>query len=198
MKIFRKLIKDWRWFAINSLGLAVSAAVLLAIFFYVKNELSYDGFHTKADRIYRVTVDSNNGATSMHPARVAGEWPRQLLDEYPSIEDIVRLVPFRRAIIKIGDKKFYSEKAFSTDSSFFRIFDFKILSGNPEHALTQPGRAFISRSLAMKYFGDLDIIGKEISIQHQQVPSAKVYLIDGVMEDFPAFSYRYINIIYRL
>jgi putative ABC transport system permease protein len=195
MKIFRKLIKDWRWFAINALGLAVSVAVLMVIFFYVKNELSYDSFHTKADRIYRVTVDSNNGATSMHPARVAGEWTSQLPEEYPSIENIVRLVPFRRAIVKIGEKKFYSEKAFSTDSSFFRIFDFKILSGNPEHALKQPGRAFISRSLAMKYFGDLNIIGKDISIQHQQVPSAQIYVIDGVMEDFPANSHFHADLL---
>ncbi len=195
MKIFRKFKKDWRWFAINAVGLAVAVAVLLVIFFYVRNELSYDRFHTKADRIYRVTVDSNNGATSMHPARVAGEWPRQLVDEYPSIESIVRLVPFRRAIVRIDGQQFYTERAFATDSSFFRIFDFKVLSGNPEHALTQPGRAFISESLAMKYFGNLNIIGKEISILHQQVPTPKIYVIDGVMEDFPANSHFHADLL---
>lgn len=195
MRTIRKIIKEWRWFAVNTIGLAVSLAVLLVIFFHVKNEFSFDRFHSKAGRIYRVTVDSNNGATSTHPARVAGEWPNQLIDEYPSIENIVRLVSFRRAIVKIGDNKFYSEKAFSTDSSFFRIFDFKILSGNPEKALTQPGRVFISRSLAMKYFGNLNIIGKDISIQHQQVPSPKIYVIDGVMEDFPASSHFHADLL---
>jgi putative ABC transport system permease protein len=120
---------------------------------------------------------------------VAGDWPVKLLPEYPAIEKVVRLVPFRKAIIKIGDQKFYSERAFSTDSSFFKIFDFKVLSGNAEKAFTQPGRAFICRSLAMKYFGTLNVAGREISVLHQQVPQPKVYVVDGVMEDFPVNSH---------
>jgi putative ABC transport system permease protein len=189
MKFFRKLKQDWKWFAINFIGLSVAFACVLIIFLYSRQELRFDRFHTKADLIYRVTIDSNNGATSMHPARVAGDWPKKLMAEYPVIENVVRLVPFRKAIIKIGDKKFYSQQAFSTDSSFFKVFDFKVLSGNTEKAFAQPGRAFISRSLALKYFGSLDVIGKEISILHQQVPQHKVYMIDGVMEDFPPNSH---------
>jgi len=189
MKLFRKLKKDWKWFSINIIGLGVAMASVLIIFLYVRQELSYDRFHTKADQIYRVTSDSNNGATSMHPARIAGDWPKKLIDEYPAIEKMVRLVPFRKAIIKIGDQKFYSQQAFSTDSSFFKLFDFKVLSGNAEKAFAQPGRAFISRSLAIKYFGNLNVVGKEISIMHQQVPKPKVFIIDGVMEDFPVNSH---------
>ena len=189
MKLFRKLKQNWKWFLINTIGLSVAFASMLIIFLYVRQELSFDRFHSKADRICRVTSDSNNGATSMHPARVAGDWPKQLLTDYPAIEKMARLVPFRRAIIKIGDQKFYTENAFSTDSSFFDVFDFKVLSGNTQKAFSQPGRAFISRSLALKYFGSLNVVGKEISILHQQVPKPKVYVIDGVMEDFPANSH---------
>jgi putative ABC transport system permease protein len=98
-------------------------------------------------------------------------------------------VPFRNAIVKIGEQKFYSRNAYSTDSSFFKIFDFKLLSGRRENAFSQPGRAFICRSLALTYFGSLDIIGREITILHQQDPDPKVYTIDGVMEDFPVNSH---------
>ena len=189
MKLFRKVKTNWKWFVINIIGLSVALACVLIIYLYVGRELSFDRFHTKADQIYRVTTDSNNGATSMHPARVAGDWPKLMMSEYPAFEKMVRLVPFRRAIIKIGDKKFYNEQAFSTDSSFFDVFDFKVLSGNTEKAFAQPGRAFVTRSLAIKYFGSLNVVGKEISILHQQVPEPKVFVIDGVMEDFPENSH---------
>lgn len=189
MKSFRKLKQDWKWAVINVSGLSVAMACLLSIFLYTQQELSFDRFHSKADRIYRITTDSNNGATSIHPARVSGDWPQKLMNEYPAIEKIVRLVPFRKAIIKIGDQQFYSQQAFSTDSSFFTVFDFKVLSGNTAKAFVQPGRAFISRSLAMKYFGTLNVTGKEIFITHQQAQKPKVYTIDGVMEDFPVNSH---------
>jgi len=195
MKLFRKLKLNWKWLAINVAGLSIALACLLITFLYVRQELSYDRFHSKADRICRVTTDSNNGATSMHPARVAGDWPKQLVTDFPAIEKMVRLVPFRRAIIKIGDQKFYNERAFSTDSSFFDVFDFKVISGNPVNAFAQPNRAFISRSLALKYFGNLNVVGKEISILHQQVPQPKVYVIDGVMEDFPISSHFHIDLL---
>lgn len=189
MKIIRKLQQGLSWFSINLLGLSVAMACLIATFLYTANELSYDRMHAKAGRIYRVTTDSNDGETSMHPARVAGDWPGQLLTEYPAIEKMVRLVPFRKAVVKIGDQKFYTMNAFSTDSSFFDVFDFKIISGNREKALSLPGRAFISQSLAMKYYGSIDVTGKEITIIHQQDPNPKAFIIDGVMEDFPENSH---------
>jgi putative ABC transport system permease protein len=140
MKIFRKTAKEWLWFMTNWIGLSLAVATMMVIVLYACQELSFDRFHPKADRIYRVTTDSNNGAVSMHPARMAGEWPKQLMTDYPAIEKLVRLVPFRRAIVKIGDQKFYNERAYSTDSSFFRVFDFKILSGDTNRAFSQPVR----------------------------------------------------------
>jgi putative ABC transport system permease protein len=135
-----------------------------------------------------MTTDTNNGAISIHPARVYGD-SQKLLSNYPAIENIVRIVPFRNAIVKIGEQKFYSRNAYSTDSSFFKIFDFKVLSGSRENAFSQPGRAFICRSMALTYFGTTDVAGREITILHQMDPVPKVYTIDGVMEDFPANSH---------
>ena len=135
-----------------------------------------------------MTIDTNRGAVSIHPARVFGDI-QKMLPNYPAIENMVRIVSFRNAIVKIGEQKFYSRNAYSTDSSFFKIFDFKILSGSPENAFSQPGRAFICRSLALTYFGSIDVVGKEITILHQQDLIPRVYTIDGVMEDFPINSH---------
>jgi|WetSurSiteA1Bulk_404760.scaffolds.fasta_scaffold00109_5 putative ABC transport system permease protein len=189
LRIIRRLYHGLSWFIINLVGLSTAMACLLATLLFVLNELGYDRMHAKAGRIYRVTTDSNEGATSMHPARVAGDWPKQLMLDYPVIEKMVRLVPFRKAVVKIGDQKFFCSNAFSTDSSFFDVFDFKIISGNPEKAFSLPGRAFICKSLAMKYYGNINVTGREITIMHQQDPNPKTYMIDGVMEDFPENSH---------
>jgi putative ABC transport system permease protein len=188
MKIIRRLKQNWQWFLINAVGLSAAFSCVLIIFIYTSQQLSYDKFHSKSGRIYRMTIDTNRGAISIHPARVYGD-TQKMLSKYPAIENMVRIVPFRNAIVKIGEQKFYSRNAYSTDSSFFKIFDFKILSGRPENAFSQPGRAFICRSLALKYFGSIDIVGRQLSILHQQDLNPRVYTIDGVMEDFPVNSH---------
>ena len=188
MKIIRRIKQNWQWFLINAVGLSTAFSCMLIIYVYTSQQLSYDKFHSKAGRIYRMTTDTNRGAISIHPARVFGD-SQKLLSKYPAIEKMVRIVPFRNAIVKIGEQKFYSRNAYSTDSTFFKIFDFKILSGNPENAFSQPGKAFICRSLALTYFGSIDVAGKEITILHQMDTDPKVYTIDGVMEDFPVNSH---------
>ncbi len=195
MKILRRIKQNWKWFIINIIGLSTALTCLLVIFRFVRHELSYDRFHSKADRICRVTTDSNRGAVSIHPARVYGDWPVKLMDEYPAIEKTVRLVPYRNAIVRIDDQKFYSQSAFMTDSSFFDVFDFKVLAGDRGKAFTRPGTAFISRSLAEKYFGHTDVIGREITILHQQDPNPKVCFIEGVTEDFPVNSHFHAEIL---
>lgn len=195
MKIIKNSKKQWRWFAINIAGLSTALACVLIIFLFVMQEQSYDRFHSKANRIYRLTTESINGATTDHPARVAGEWPNEMPQVYPEIEKVVRLISFENAIIKIGENKFYSKNVFCTDSTFFDVFDFPLLSGNPETAFKQPGQIFIARSMALKFFGTTDVIGKEISIQHQQNPEVRVYTIQGVMEDFPENSHFHASLL---
>jgi len=189
MKIIKSIQKRWRWITINIVGLSTALACVLIISLFVIQEYSYDRFHSNANRIYRLTTENINGATSDHPARVSGLWPGELPNEYPEVLKVVQLVPFKNAIITIGENKFYSKNTFCTDSTFFDVFDFPVLSGNPESAFNQPRQVFIARSMALKYFGTTDVIGKEISIQHQQNPEVLLYTIQGVMEDFPANSH---------
>ena len=195
MKLLRRVKQNWQWFLINLTGLSLAVACSIVVLLYTLQQLSFDRFHSRSEDICRITMNTNRGATSMHPARVYGDQPGRFLSEYPAIERMTRLVPFRNAIVKIGDQKFYSRNAFLTDSSFFRVFDFKVISGNSEKAFSRPGQVFVSRSLAIKYFGTLDVVGKEISILHQQEPTFKVFTIDGVMEDFPLNSHFHADLL---
>ncbi|MFA6334155.1 MAG: FtsX-like permease family protein [Bacteroidales bacterium] len=190
-----KLKNNWKWFVINTVGLSVALACIIIVFLFVRKEMSYDRFHSKADQIYRITLNTNTGATSMHPARVAGKWPLEIAKEYPAIEKVVRLIPYRRSMVKINDEIFYSERIFSTDSTFFDVFDFKVLVGNVKQSFTKPYQAFISQSMAMKYFDSVNVIGKEISIIGQQGYESKNYTIEGIMEDFPANSHFHADLL---
>tara|TARA_B100001245_G_scaffold236399_1_gene227193 strand:- start:6641 stop:8869 length:2229 start_codon:yes stop_codon:yes gene_type:complete len=131
----------------------------------------------------------------MHPARVWGEWIPQLPEEYPAIEGLVRMVPFKKGIVQIGEQRFYSDHLFKADSSFFDMYDFKLLSGKTDEVLHKPNEAVLSRSLALKYFGNLDVLGKQLEITHQQQDSAVAYTIVGVMEDFPASSHFHAEVL---
>ncbi|MGE0077353.1 MAG: ABC transporter permease [Bacteroidales bacterium] len=187
--VLRKLKSQWLWFTINILGLSVALASVITITVFSVNELSFDRFHSKADRIYRVTFETSDGNTSMHPARVVGNSALELQKEYPAFEKIARLIPFRKSVVKIGESKFYSTEAFSTDSTFFDVFDINVIVGKSSKYLAQPSKVLVCKSLAEKYFGSIDVIGKTINILNQQESDPLLFTIEGVYEDFPRNSH---------
>ena len=188
MQLIRKLSKNWQWVLINVVGLTMAYVCVAMVFSFTTQELSYDRFHSKANRIHRVTV-STEISSAMHPARVWGEWIPQLPQEYAAIESFVRMVPFKKGVVQIGEQRFYSNRLFKVDSTFFDIYDFELLSGDRNAVLTQPQETVVSKSIALKYFGNLDVLGKQIDIMHQQQDSAHTYTIVGVMDDFPPNSH---------
>ncbi len=194
MLLFRKLARNWQWVLINIVGLTMAYACVALVFTYTVRELSYDDFHEKADRIFRVTV-STEISSAMHPARVWGDWIGQYPDEYPEIESFVRMVPFKKGVVEIEEQRFYSDNLFRVDSTFFDVYDFELLSGNKSKVLTQPFEAVITHGLALKYFGHTDVLGKTIDITHQQTDTADSYTIVGVMEDFPPNSHFHADIL---
>ncbi len=194
MKILRKLKRNVLWHIINLTGLSIAFITALLVITFVNKELSYDNFHSKSDRIYRITTESFSSAGSMHPARVAGELSQNLTELLPEVESLLRILPFKRALIEINQNRFYSNHAFSCDSTFFDFFDFKLISGTPD-ALDQPYKVFISKSLAEKYFGSTDVVGKIIKVKHQQVPDALEYTVAGIMQDFPENSHFHAEIL---
>ena len=187
--ILRKINKNLRYFTINVIGLSIALVSIIVVFTYVFNEFSYDRFHSKANRIYRVTQNTNTGISSMIDARIYSLYLSDFKEKYPEIEEITCITSFRKAIVSINDESFYTTKAFRVDSSFFKIFDFELVIGNKKTIFSQPKQAAITESLATTYFGSTNVIGKQILITHQRSKKPTPYTIKAVLKDFPKNSH---------
>jgi putative ABC transport system permease protein len=185
----RRIVKNRRYFITNILGLSLALSSLILVFSFVKNELSYDRFHSKADRICRITQNTNTGVSSMIDARFFTDYYQDIIDKNPEVEHITGLSSFRKAIITVGENSFYSKKAFRADSSFFEVFDFELLTGDKKTIFKIPGQAAISESIAKTYFGTIDVAGKQLKILHQRNRNAETYIIKAVFKDFPENSH---------
>src|SRR5690606_38360964 len=146
--------------AINIIGLAVGMACCILILLYVFDELSYDRFHEKSDRIYRVVVNGALGDNSFEAAVTAPPMINALLQYYPEVEAATRFNSFGFPVLRYGDKVFSEEKFYWVDSTFFEVFTVEFVKGNPETALNQPETVVLTERMAKKYFGNEDPLGK--------------------------------------
>lgn len=159
----RNLFKNKVFSFINILGLAIGMACCMLILLWVQHELSYDKYHTHADDIYRVgTVFVGQDNESKSTGTPAPLGPA-LMQEYPEVEAMARLVPpfnseNKDLIQVLRDSaviaSFYEKDGFYVDSSFFKIFTYDFLAGNPETALNQPNTAVLSEEVARNIFGN--------------------------------------------
>jgi putative ABC transport system permease protein len=184
---FRNLLNQKVYSLINIAGLAIGITCFILIYLFVTDELSYDKFNTKYDRIYRiiekVNTEGQGEESTSSPIPVA----RALMNDYPQyIESIVRFFNYQQPTItlKVGDRKFNETRAFFADSTLFEIFDYKLAEGNPDNALAAPNSIVISKEMAEKYFGSVDPVGKIMKLQG--VVDIKV---TGVFAELPTQSH---------
>jgi putative ABC transport system permease protein len=177
---FRNLWKNKVFSFINIMGLTVGMTACFLIFLYVKFELSYDSFHTKANRIYRVVSDIKTPTEVLHASGPAWAVAPNAKDEFPEIESFVRITN-DNVLIKKGDIKFEEDNAIWADSAFFKVFDFKLLKGNPNTALKEPFSVVFSETAAKKYFGNTDPMGQTLLITGDKLPAK----VTGIMKDIP-------------
>jgi putative ABC transport system permease protein len=185
----RNLLKYKGYAFINILGLAVGIAASVLIFLYITNEMSYDKFHEKADRIYRIKADwSNKGDSRIHQLGTPYILAQTIREKYAQVEAITQLSgPLGDVIIRYRDTAFKETDAFCAEPSFFDVFSFPLLKGNPETSLKDPNMMVITQSLVKKYFGDEDPLGK--TIEMQALGEKEFFKITGVMEDIPQNSH---------
>jgi len=160
---FRNIKKNKVFSLINLMGLALGMCCGFLIFLYVQHELSYDRFHEKAERIYRVVTEWNvEGKTQIHQTTAAPIAPA-LLKDYSEVQSAVRI---RRAssVVSCGEKSFIEGGIYLVDPSFLELFNFPLIKGNPETALKDRNSTVITEEIAKKYFGDQDPIGKRLTI----------------------------------
>ncbi len=178
----RNLRKYKGYSLINILGLAVGIAVCLLIFKYVSHELSYDRYHSKSERIYRITMDHPQAHIALTPSMILPT----LNKLFPEVESGVRLYDvgrFQPLVIRNEERVFEERKFVYADSSLFKVFDFQLISGNPNTALARPNTLVISREMAGKYFGSQNPLGNSLQVNDRE------FEVTGVVENIPENSH---------
>ena len=193
---WRNLIKKTIYSTINIFGLGLGIACCFLIFMFVQDELSYDNYHEKGDRIYRVihgskSIDDLKSSRS-NPFWVWGNAPigPALGNEFPEIEKMVQFSGRADILLSIDDKHYQEDGVFFMDSTAFDVFSWKLIQGNPKTALTAPYSIVLTEETAKKYFGDSDPLGKSLKASEAAGRSnAGDYTVTGVMADLPSNSH---------
>ena len=178
---WRNLRRDAFYNAINILGLTIGISAGLLLLMYVMDDLSFDKFHKNHPNIYRIgshikeTDDAFSWSVCPYPMAP------QLKEEFPQVKEFVRITQSGRTWYKFGDTRFVEEKIYYADSSVFRVFTLPLIKGNPENALVRPNTIVLSESMANKYFGEEDPMGKTIEREGE-----REYEVTGVMKDIPS------------
>nr|NQU92047.1 ABC transporter permease [Bacteroidota bacterium] len=180
---FRNLIRNKVFSFVNVFGLAIGIAASLLIFQYVENELSYDKFHENASDIYRIRLDRySQGELAEQMATACNALGPTLMEVFPEVMDITLLSDYQlEGILSYEDYKFRLDKTYFASPGLFKIFSYKMIKGNPETALVEPFSVVLSETLARKYFGSEDPIGKQLKLNNR-----RVYKVTGVFQDMPA------------
>lgn len=191
----RYLLKNRTYTVLNIVGLSVGLACFTLIGLWVKGELSYDRFHSKADHIFRIGGTFTDESGSFDQAVTPCPLAPALVSDFPEVEAAVRL-DNNGATVQLGDKQFLEDDILLTDPSFFEVFDFKLLAGNPETVLNEPYQIVLSQSMAKKYFGDENPIGQSLRIyQYDPEGNGAEYKITGIVEDCPRNSHFHYNFL---
>ena len=179
---FRNIKKHKGYSAINIFGLAVGLTCVVLISMIIQYEMSYDDFHKRGDRIYRVYMDMKRGMNEEKYAPVMLPFAPAAEEDIPEIEHAVRISE-KGILTSYEDKNFY-ERALYVDDSFFEIFTFPFIQGDPAIAVVEPNSVVITRTAAEKYFGREEPMGKSLKFNNSEL-----YKITGIIEDLPANSH---------
>jgi putative ABC transport system permease protein len=190
----RNISRNLKYTIINIGGLAIGLTCFIFITLYISDELKYDKFHTKSDRIYRANRFYNSNDVQEDAATCSFPFGPTLQFDYPEmVEQVVRFyngftrqtfIEYRKTeddVVKFNETGFYL-----VDSTVFKVFSFKFLQGNPETALNRPNTVVISASTARKYFGDEPALGKLLRLEESDRLDFEV---TGVIEDIPSQSH---------
>jgi len=178
---FRRLQKSRLYTLINLVGLTVGISSCLLIGLFIINELSYDHFNQNADRIVRMTMQFGEGGKEKFALTGTKAGP-QLQRTFPQVEKFVRLIN-GSGVVKNGNQMYIERRFMYADSALFNVFSFHLLRGDPKTALDAPNEVVITRSMATKYFGSGDPIGKTLSVGWYGPP--KIFQVTGVVADAP-------------
>ena len=181
----RNLFKR-KWFsAINILGLAIGISTCLLIMLFIQNQLSYDRYNEKADRIVRVLFKGKMNGGEIKEANVMPPVALTFKKDFPEVLDATRIRSYGTPRISYGNKTFKENNFAFVDSNFFRVFTIPLIKGNATTALLEPNTVVISNNVAKKYFGTEDPIGKVLLFKDNNA----ALKVTGVFEEVPVNSH---------
>lgn len=183
----RNINKHKGYSFINIAGLVVGMTCCIFILMWVKDELSYDRYHTYADHIYRVTYAEEIGDAFDHYANSPFAAAPTFAAEIPGIGAYTRLWR-RTGLIKHGENNFDERNIFYADKDFFKIFSHEFIEGNPDSALENPGSIVITLDMAKKIFGNKDALGRTLTLSGDGD-----LRVTGVVENVPRNSHFHFN-----
>ncbi|MFA9452729.1 MAG: ABC transporter permease [Candidatus Aminicenantaceae bacterium] len=187
----RNIRKHKGYSFINIAGLAIGMACCILIIIFIMTELGYDKFHTKADRIHRLAIDATLGERIINMPVANNPAGPTLVRDYPEVENAVRIQPWRaRTSLTYQDLQFYEDGIFWADQSFFSVFSFPLIKGDPETALQTANSMVLTESAAEKYFGTDDPMGKVLKANNQTD-----YTVTGVCRVVPQNSHFHFDML---
>ncbi|RDC65564.1 ABC transporter permease [Adhaeribacter pallidiroseus] len=166
---------------------------MLNYFFFVRNELSYDTYHTAADRLYRVAIDIQSRADNRVFAQTSAPLAAALQRDFPQIEKAVRLVKQSNQLVTYGPgKSFYERTFYLADPQILEVFTLPLVKGNAQTALNRPGTLIITEELAKKYFGNTEPLGKILKVNQEP------FEVTGILKNLPYNSHLKMDLITSL
>lgn len=184
----RNLFKDKFYSFLNIMGLSIGIAASFLIVLYVVDELSYEQSFKDNERIYRVATAANFGDGQLtHVAASSAPLAGGFKSQIPEVESITRFQPISLTITL--DDKFYKENGVMfADSTFFDVFSYEVIEGNPESILVEPNSLVITRTMAEKYFGEEAIAEGKVLGEILKTDRG-AFAITGILEDFTGNSH---------
>ncbi len=198
---WRRLVKHRQYTLLNIAGLALGLACSTIIILYVYQELSYDTFHPAADRTFRMGSHSIKWIGEHYYSRTPAWMAPQLKEKYPQLENVARIIPpFENAdhvLVERGDNRFFEKRVYFVDPELLDMFHIPLAHGQAN--LQDPWKILITQSMAEKYFGDADPIGKplvlELDYDYWAPVEKREFTVEGVLEDSPKNSHWHYDIL---
>ncbi len=188
---WRNFIRNKFFSVLNLVGLGIGMAACFLIFLFVQFEFSFDKFHSNSSRIYKVRAEwEMEGRTQISPTTSAPVAPA-LMEEFPEVQNAVR-VEDQAVIVRYQDQIFREPHLLMVEPSFFEVFDFPLVSGNPETVLTEPNSIVISENMSRKYFGDQDPVGRSLFLMNKYP-----FTVTAVAENVPPNSHLKFDFLVR-
>ncbi|WP_454879877.1 ABC transporter permease [Sphingobacterium detergens] len=181
---FRNLQKNKGFTAINIVGLAIGMAAAILIMLWVKSEFTYDRFYSKTDQIYAVGIKDVWGGEVVKHFYTPKPMAAALKTDFPEINNVARVNKGTGFLLTRGEIKLSKEQGVFVDSTFLKIFDYKVLAGNPVEALKKPNQIVLTKSFADRLFGQNNPLNQTIKLDSTQIST-----VSAIIEDIPDNSF---------